>query len=225
MLPWQKTRGAGRQVRFVRCGYFHTSLRCPPTVDHQRHSNFVGSSRGIILSNATNDPTTNSSTSHPIETTTKNMGCACWFFLLEVSSCNPLLFTLFDNLHGQRNTGCCFTGIVFPHLLSAIFVFFTTIQATFVIDLLLSFLGSTISFLVHLRKWSCINARYFWSKHGPWRIPRLTCSTSRSCTRAWMTWEPFSIVIWAFFSCKAVNPPSILPHLQKFVPILRLLVQ
>ena len=66
-------------------------------------------------------------------------GVCMRFFLLEVSSCNPLLFTLFDNLHGQRNTGCCFTGIVFPHLSSVIFVFFTTIQATFAIDLLLSF--------------------------------------------------------------------------------------
>ena len=54
----------------------------------------------IILSIATICPTTNSSTSHPTETTTKKMGCFC-------SSClrlpfgYSLLFTFFDNLHGQ----------------------------------------------------------------------------------------------------------------------------
>ena len=34
-----------------------------------------------------------------------------------------------------------------------------------------------------------------------------------------MIWEPFSIVTWAFFSCKAVNPPRLLPHLQHIVGI------
>ena len=40
------------------------------------------------------------------------------------------------------------------------------------------------------------------------RFPRLVCSTIRSCTRALMTWEPRSIVIWALFSCRSNRPPG-----------------
>ena len=62
------------RVRFLRCGCFHPLLGRPPTVGHQRHSDFATSNRGVILSTAAIYPTTNSSTSHPIETTTKKLG-------------------------------------------------------------------------------------------------------------------------------------------------------
>ena len=47
----------------------------------------------IYSSTATSCPTTNSSTSHPFETTTMKMGL--------LSARDSLLFTFFDNLHGQ----------------------------------------------------------------------------------------------------------------------------
>ena len=82
-------------------------------------------------------------------------------------------------------------------------------------------IGSAIPSFVHHRKWSSIVAQFIyiyrnvWSSDVSWRWPRWTCSGIRSCTSRWMTWQPFSIVTWAFFSCAAVN----LPHLQKTVPV------
>ena len=64
-------------------GIFTSPLGCPPTVDHQRHSNVAGSHRGIILSIDTIHPTSACCSS-------------CSRFSL-VSS----LVTFCDNLHGQ----------------------------------------------------------------------------------------------------------------------------
>ena len=71
---------------------------------------------------------------------------------------------------------------------------------------------------MYLRKWSRINAQYVWFSDVPWRCPRLRCSTIRSFTSYPIHWVPSSIVTWASFSSKAVNPPSFLPHLYKIVP-------
>ena len=54
--------------------FSRSPLGCPPLVDNEKHSNFAGSLRGNVLSVTTTHPTKNSSTSHPIETTTKKMG-------------------------------------------------------------------------------------------------------------------------------------------------------
>ena len=68
-------------------------------------------------------------------------------------------------------------------------------------------IGLATPLLVHLLKVDLLDV--------PWCWPRRTCSVIRSCTSDWMIWQPFSIVSWAFFSCTAVNPPSLFPHLQK----------
>ena len=113
MLLWMHMEKAcaRRDVRLVRCGYFHPPLWCPSMVDHQRDSNFW--LEAVVdwffplprfVPQRTRPPAT------PLRRRRKRWVCFL-LFLPEVSPCYSLLFTFFS-FTANWYSWCCFTGIV-----------------------------------------------------------------------------------------------------------------